>query len=130
MSLDGNATPRPAGTLGQHLAAIRRDRRFSLRQVEELTNKLVSNGYLSQIENGYISQPSPNILHALAQVYKSSYQQLMELAGYITAKPTKTGAHGQAATFSELNLTEQEETELLDYLRFIRQRQEKSSEGR
>lgn len=124
------AAPRSAGQLGQHLAAIRGDRGFSLRQVEELTSKLVSNAYLSQIENGYIQQPSPNILHALAQVYKVRYQQLMEMAGYITAKPTKSGAHGQAATFAALNLTENEESELLDYLKFIRQRRDRSGEGR
>ena len=130
MLSDANNEPRSAGGLGKHLAAIRGDRGYSLRQVEELTKKLVSNAYLSQIENGYIQQPSPNILHALASVYKSSYHQLMELAGYITANAAKTGAHGQAATFAELHLTEREESELLDYLKFIRQRRDSSGEGR
>ena len=41
-------------TLAQYLASIRRDRKMTLRQVEEATNKDVSNAYLSQIENGKI----------------------------------------------------------------------------
>jgi len=130
MPTNENRSPRPTGNLGQHLAAIRTNRGFSLRQVEELTNKVVSNAYLSQIEHGRIQQPSPNILHALAQVYKTSYQQLMELAGYIVAKSTKNATHGRAATFAALNLTEEEETELLEYLRFRRQMREKSGEAR
>lgn len=117
-----------SAALGKHLAAIRNDRGFSLRQVEELTNKLVSNAYLSQIENGKIQQPSPNILHALSRTYKTSYEHLMELAGYIVKDHTPNKAHGRAATFAELNLTEAEETMLLDYLKWQRSRKEKAGE--
>ena len=115
--------------LGRHLAAIRDDRGLSLRRVEELTNKLVSNAYLSQIETGKISQPSPNILHALSVLYRTSYETLMELAGYIVSSHTPDEAHGRAATFAELNLTEAEEAELLAYLKFKRER-EKIGEAR
>jgi len=45
---------------------------MSLRQVEEATEKEVSNAYLSQLETGKIVKPSPNILHALARVYSTS----------------------------------------------------------
>ena len=117
-------------TLGKHLAAIRNDRGFSLRDVEELTNKLVSNAYLSQIETGKVQQPSPNILHELARVYKASYEQLMEMAGYITPKRSKDAAHGRAATFAALNLTEAEEHELLQYLKFQRSLRGKTVEER
>jgi len=48
--------------------------------VEEATNKEVSNAYLSQLENDKITKPSPNILHALASVYKTSYEDLMARA--------------------------------------------------
>ena len=72
-------------TLGQYLASIRADRRLTLRQVEEATNKEVSNAYLSQIENDKIRKPSPNVLHALAEIYGISYEQLMDMAGYITS---------------------------------------------
>jgi len=125
--------PAPAKTstpLGKHLAAIRQDRGFSLRQVESLTRNLVSNAYLSQIESGKINQPSPNILHALAEVYKASYEKLMELAGYIVSTRKEAGgAHGRAATFAELNLSEEEEHELLEYLKFRRNFRDRLNEG-
>jgi transcriptional regulator with XRE-family HTH domain len=119
---DENLTPpRTGAALGAHLAAIRSDRGYSLRQVEGLTNNVISNAYLSQIESGKIQQPSPNILHALANVYKISYEQLMELAGFITSNREKGDVtHGRAATFAELNLSEDEERELLEYLKFRR----------
>ena len=120
----------PSFALGKHLAAIRSDRGFSLRQVEELTNKVVSNAYLSQIENGKIRQPSPNILHALSRIYQTSYEHLMELAGYIVKDRAQDKAHGRAATFAELNLTEAEETMLLEYLKWQRSQKEKSGESR
>ena len=113
--------PKTGSILGNHLAAIRADRGYSLRQVEALTNNLISNAYLSQIESGKIQQPSPNILHTLATVYRISYEQLMEMAGFIVGDREKGDVtHGRAATFAELNLTENEERELLEYLKFRR----------
>jgi HTH-type transcriptional regulator, competence development regulator len=105
-------------SVGQYLASIR------LRQVEEATNKLVSNAYLSQIENDKIQQPSPNVLHALSEIYGIDYGQLMERAGHITPTQNRTEheRHGRVPTFAEHNLTPAEEAELMDYLKFIRQR--------
>lgn len=109
-------------TLGQYLASIRADRRLTLRQVEEATSQQVSNAYLSQIETGKIKQPSPNVLHALSEIYGISYEQLMEMAGYITTGRSRAEneRHGRVATFAEHNLTEEEEAELIRYLQFIR----------
>lgn len=109
-------------TLGEYLASIRSDRGLTLREVEEATNKEVSNPYLSQIENGKIQQPSPNVLYALAEIYRISYEGLMEMAGYITTTRRKHEKHGRVATFAEHHLTPGEETELLRYLKFIRSR--------
>ncbi len=107
--------------LGTHLAAVRRDRGFSLRQVEDLTKKAVSNAYLSQVESGKILQPSPNILHALSAAYQISYEQLMEMAGYIgSERKSESSSPSRKSTLSELNLSEQEEKELLEYLQFRR----------
>jgi transcriptional regulator with XRE-family HTH domain len=128
MATDSTATGRTGEALGVHLAAIRNARGLSLRRVEELTNKLVSNAYLSQIENGKIRQPSPNILHALSRIYKTSYEHLMTLAGYIVSEHTPDAAHGRAATFADLNLTEAEQHELLEYLKWKRSMKGKSGE--
>jgi transcriptional regulator with XRE-family HTH domain len=111
-----------AVTLGAHLAAIRSDRKLTLRQVEEATGKEVSNAYLSQIENDKVGSPSPHVLYALAELYRVDYTHLMELAGYLRA-PAQHAAgerHGRAATFAEINLTDDEEAELLRFLKFLR----------
>lgn len=111
-------------TLGHYLASIRADRKMTLREVEEATNKQVSNAYLSQIENGKIQKPSPNILHALAELYAINFEKLMEMAGFLmpTTKRADTERHGRVATFAEHNLTAEEEAEMLQYLQFIRSR--------
>jgi transcriptional regulator with XRE-family HTH domain len=110
--------------LGQHLAAIRNDRGLSLRQVEELSKHVVSNAYLSQIETGKILQPSPNILHALSDIYKISYQQLMTMTGYITASTSRQALSGRIATLASLNVSSAEEMELVEYLKFRRSRKD------
>lgn len=111
-------------TLGQYLASIRMDRKLTLRQVEEATEKEVSNAYLSQIENDKIKQPSPNILHALSEIYAIDYAHLMEMAGHVT--PAKGRGqdqrHGRVATFADHNLTPAEEAALIEFLQFIRSR--------
>jgi transcriptional regulator with XRE-family HTH domain len=118
-------------TLGQYLESIRKDRGMTLRQVEEGTNKEVSNAYLSQIEQNKIQKPSPNILHALAEIYAIDYEKLMEMAGYIA--PSKRRGdderHGRVATFAEHHLTSAEEAELLDFLKFMRSRKRRRDEG-
>lgn len=109
-------------TLGGYLAAVRSDRGLSLRQVEEMTGKEVSNAYLSQLENDKVKQPSPNILHALSATYAIDYIGLMERAGYLTQQQATAPAkrHGRAATFAEIDLTTDEEAELLRFLKFMR----------
>lgn len=121
---EADATPTVGSSLGKYLSSIRGDRGLSLRAVEERTGKQVSNAYLSQIENDQIAQPSPNILHALADLYEISFETLMEKAGYImpAAARAKDKRHGRVATFAEHNLTTDEEVELMRYLEFIRGR--------
>lgn len=110
-----------AELLGAYLKSLRAGTPLKLRDVEEATNKEVSNAYLSQLENGKISKPSPHILHALASVYGVSYEGLMERAGYISPNSrTDSAKHGRAATFAIENLTVDEERELLKYLGYYR----------
>ena len=113
-------------SLGVHLASIRQSRGHSLRKVEELTGKEVSNAYLSQIESGKIEKPSPKILYTLSKVYRVSYEHLMKLAGHAIPDSRAKRFAGRGATFAELDLTEEEERELLAYLQFRRQMKQKS----
>jgi transcriptional regulator with XRE-family HTH domain len=109
-------------TLGKYLSSVRIDRQLTLRQVEEATGREISNAYLSQIENDKIKKPSPNILFTLANLYGVDFNKLMEMAGYITSERRPEERHGRATTFADMNLSPEEEAELLRYLRFIRQK--------
>jgi transcriptional regulator with XRE-family HTH domain len=116
-------------SLGEFLAYIRSIKKLTLRDVEEATDKEVSNAYLSQLETGKIAQPRPNILHSLANVYAIPYEVLMEKAGYLSpagAASELRGAgstrHGRVATFAKEDLTREEEEKLLEYLAFLRSR--------
>jgi len=107
--------------LGAVLADLRRAKGLSLRDVEEVTGKAVSNAYLSQLENGKIRKPSPNVLHSLSAVYAVPYEALMEKAGYLLPSNAR-GQRRRLAAFAIDDLTAEEEEELLKYLAFLRSR--------
>jgi transcriptional regulator with XRE-family HTH domain len=111
-----------ANNLGPFLRKARQDVNMTLRDVEEATEKEVSNAYLSQLEGGKIAKPSPHILYTLSTVLGVAYESLMERAGYIVPANSKAidERHGRAATISIDNLSREEESELLDYLTYIR----------
>jgi len=109
--------------LGGLLADLRVAKGLSLRQVEEATERAVSNAYLSQLEKGKIRKPSPNLLHSLAAVYGVPYEALMEKAGYLLPSVSQEGARRKRLTaFAIDDLTAEEEEELLKYLAFLRSR--------
>ena len=108
--------------LGAMLADLRMAKALSLREVQEATGKAVSNAYLSQLENGKIKKPSPNVLHSLAEVYVVPYEALMEKAGYLLPAEGGGGRRKRLAAFAIDDLTAEEEEELLKYLAFLRTR--------
>jgi len=122
-----------ASTLGEELKRLRESRGMTLRQVEEESG--ISNGYITQLENDKIREPSPNILHKLSLVYKVPYEQLMKSAGYfVPARDKKTQSVGSkeekerslaSYALSAAKLTEEEEEALIDYLRFLRFKKKK-----
>lgn len=114
-------TNRPTN-LGQIIKKARTDLKLSQREVEDATGKEVSNAYLSQLESGKITKPSPHVLYALSTALAVPYETLMERAGYIvpsTERP-ESAKHGRAATFAVDNLSAEEESALLDYLAYLR----------
>ncbi len=108
--------------LGVLLGDLRRAKGLSLREVEEAAGKAVSNAYLSQLENGKIGKPSPNVLYSLAEVYGVPYDALMERAGYLLPAENGSGRRKRLAAFAIDDLTAEEEEELLKYLAFLRSR--------
>ena len=113
---------KPEQTLGQHLARLRAAANLKLREVEEKSDGEISNAYLSQLENDKIKKPDPSFLHTMAEIYETSYEDLMQRAGYLPPPPkSATGKRqAQAATFAIKNLTPDEEKALIEYLAFIR----------
>lgn len=115
-------------TLGEELRSIRGMRGMTLREVEQRSG--ISNGYLTQLENNRIKEPSPNILYKLSQTYDVPYRQLMEAAGYIVPAPEKQsktaipkpGNPRSLSSFalSTLHLEPEEEIALIDYLKYLR----------
>ena len=113
---------RSQASLGKIIRKARNDLQMSQRDVEIATEKEVSNAYLSQLESGKITKPSPHILYALSNTLSVPYETLMERAGYIVPSASRPDGvkHGRAATYSVDNLTAEEESALLDYLGYLR----------
>lgn len=129
-------SPSERGPLGQYLWELRKAADMTLREVEEVSEKRISNAYLSQLETGRIKNPSPSILREISEAYQArlpknatilcSYERMMELAGHIRpATQAKAKKTSRLPTFAAEQLTPEEEDELLKYLAFIRMRRGK-----
>lgn len=110
-------------TLAEYLKQIRKEKRLTLRAVEERTS--ISNAYLSQVENGKISTPSPSVLHKLADCYGVSYEHLMKLAGHPLPEASTRSEKLEpvfrlGSSFDEL--TEEEKKRVLEYIEFLKSR--------
>lgn len=114
------------GVLGPELRRIRKARGVTLRGVEEATG--ISNAYLSQLENGKIAKPSPNVLYKLSEFYEVPYEDLMRAAGYVgedrTGDEEKRGRLSAVALATLSSLDEEEEKELMKYAEYLRSRRE------
>lgn len=105
---------------GEYFKALREAKGLTLREVEKQTD--VSNAYLSQLESGKIKQPSPITLHKLAQFYEVKYEVLMSKVGYPVPNTGVEMKKQNAISHRLGNLSQEEEMELLEYLKFIRNR--------
>lgn len=103
---------------GEYLRVARQRKGMSLRAVEAAIG--ISNAYLSQLEQGKIKQPSPVMLHELSQLYDLSYTEVMRLVGYPVPGEEEKAESDIAARIGPV--TEEEEDELIDYLKFLRSR--------
>jgi transcriptional regulator with XRE-family HTH domain len=110
--------------LGTEMRRIRAIKKMSLRDVERGTG--ISNAYLSQIESGNSTKPSPAILRKLADFYAVSYESLMKAAGYLekpriaSRKLTVPPAIETALMSAEL--TDEESELVAQYIEFLRTR--------
>ncbi len=109
---------------GEYLKSLRLKQGLTLREVEAQTG--VSNAYLSQLETGKVKQPSPSNLYKLAELYNVTYEELMERVGYPVPKATQEPRSEKFMAHNRLGkLSSDEEEELIDYLKFIRNRKKR-----
>ena len=66
---------------GEYLRTLRLEKRYSIREVEELSG--VSNSYLGLIERGQRPIPGADILKKLAPVFDVPVRDLLAVAGYL-----------------------------------------------
>jgi transcriptional regulator with XRE-family HTH domain len=105
--------------LGEELRSLRKVRGLSLKAVAEPAE--ISTAYLQKLEGGEVRQPSPHVLHRLADVLGVPYAVLMELAGYVV--PEREGLlAGQAfdVALSSTNLTEEERRAVAAFIAHLR----------
>lgn len=106
------------------------------RQVRELSTvdaaraAGISTTYLNKLENDAVKHPSPHVLHQLSEALAVPYAELMRLSGYRV--PGEDGASqpemlGQAL-FADL--TDDERTELVEYLAWYRARRRSIADPR
>ncbi|MEQ8906025.1 helix-turn-helix domain-containing protein [Ekhidna sp.] len=108
---------------GQYFKALRESKGLTLRNVEKITD--ISNAYLSQLESGKVKQPSPNNLYKLSEAYEVPYETLMGKVGYPIPNGGDTSSErSKSAEVSNKlgEISSDEEIELLQYLKFIRNR--------
>lgn len=117
--------PPAAASLSEVLRLLRKLKAQTLRQVE--TETKISNAYLSQLENGTTTNPSPHVLHKLADHYGVPYESLMEAAGYL--KPTTGQQHERLgaveAALMSLQLTPEEQEKVTEFVAFLRSQRKK-----
>lgn len=110
--------------LGQRLRRARGKRPLT----EVATAAAISTAYLQKLEAGAVQQPSPNILHQLAEVLNIDYASLMRLAGYVVPSDRAGSPRPRNELRYALNseeLTDEEARALAEYLDWYRERRRK-----
>ena len=110
--------------LGQRLRRARGKRSLT----EVAAAAAISTAYLQKLEAGAVQQPSPNILHQLAEVLNIDYASLMRLTGYVVPSDRAGSRRPRNELRYALNseeLTDEEAHELAEYLDWYRERRRK-----
>jgi transcriptional regulator with XRE-family HTH domain len=109
--------------LGTLLADARKRKRLTLRAVQDAIG--ISNAYLSQLETGKVQSPSPIVLHKLSELYGIPYATVMQEAGYPLPETVKETDSGTRLAARVGETTQEEEDALVDYIRFLRSRNQR-----
>lgn len=110
--------------LARKLAWLRNLRGETLRTVAAKTR--ISNAYLSQMENGKVERPRPDVLHKLAEYYRVRYEDLMTAAGYLTHNEEEWLDDPELSEIKLMStgLNDDQKKILKRFIRFLQQSQE------
>ena len=106
--------------LGEVLRERRDRRREGLAAVARRAK--ISPAYLYKLEGDDVQEPSPHILHRLAEALETPYADLMDAAGYLLPDQDPDPARLSVALFADI--TDEERRELLAYLNWYRSRRD------
>lgn len=128
-------------SIGEYAAYIREMRGYTLQNVVELVKSAIKNkelesecslsrGYLSNLETGKHTHPSPFKLKALAVIYKVPYESLLQKAGYWEKQIDQLK---QDTTITLMlkevdDMTDTEIKSVMDYIDFVKSRRTKNYE--
>jgi|GEM_PF-1392050 len=109
---------------GYTLSAVVDTVREAIKSKELEEQSAVSRGYLSQLEAGRYTNPSPYKLKALALIYNIPYELLMNKAGYLdeTSKKVKEDASFTLMLKEVQDMTAHERESVLNYIEFVKSR--------
>jgi HTH-type transcriptional regulator, competence development regulator len=109
--------PTSLGTILKQARAV-----HALSMVDAARAARISPAYMSRLEGDAVKKPSPHVLHQLSEALGVPYAELMRLSGY--RLPTQPGAHPTRSATAALfdDLSDEERTELLEYLAWYRAR--------
>jgi transcriptional regulator with XRE-family HTH domain len=103
-------------TLGARLRQVREQAGWSMRDLEKRSG--LKSGYLSQLEQGKITHPSPSILRRVAEAYQLRFQDVLVWAGYANEE-TAAIPPNQAVALSTVSALGDPSNEELDTLKAI-----------
>lgn len=95
---------------GKRLRSVREKSGDSLRKIEERSG--LNSGYLSQLENGKITHPSPSVLQKVAAGYELRFSDLLKWTGYVEETEQAVGTNQAVAFSSVAGLGEPSDEEL------------------
>jgi transcriptional regulator with XRE-family HTH domain len=113
--------------LGQRLRDLRQANKRTLRDIE--ADSGLNSGYLSQLEQGKVSQPTPAVLQKVAVGYGVPFPVVMSWAGYIEEEAGLSLNQARALSYLGENPTDHEVETLKAVLDALRSRQRAGYSG-
>ena len=102
--------------LAAFISEKRAGRGFSLRKLAELSD--VSHTEIKRIEDGLRKQPSPAVLRSISVALGVSYEEIMEVAGYVLPTRAKPATSSRIKGADDLSSVEVAKVE--EYIAFLK----------